>query len=93
MDYVLTTQGLSKHYKGFKALDALTMHVPKGSIYGFVGPNFRGIHTLWYRQPREIYRQIPPPYGCGGRDSIHLSGYDGGGQSEGAVSGTGSAFL
>ena len=46
MDYVLTTQGLSKHYKGFKALDALTMHVPKGSIYGFVGRNGAGKTTL-----------------------------------------------
>ena len=32
MEYVLITQGLSKHYKDFKALDGLTMHVPKGSI-------------------------------------------------------------
>ena len=46
MEYVLTTQGLSKHYKRFKALDALTMHVPKGSIYGFVGRNGAGKTTL-----------------------------------------------
>ena len=46
MEYVLTTQGLSKHYKGFKALDALTMRVPKGSIYGFVGRNGAGKTTL-----------------------------------------------
>lgn len=42
MEYVLATQGLSKHYKDFKALDNLTMHVPKGSIYGFVGRNGAG---------------------------------------------------
>ena len=46
MEYVLTTQGLSKHYKNFKALDGLTMHVPKGSIYGFVGRNGAGKTTL-----------------------------------------------
>ena len=46
MEYVLTTQGLSKHYKNFKALDNLTMHVPKGSIYGFVGRNGAGKTTL-----------------------------------------------
>ena len=46
MEYVLTTQGLSKHYKNFKALDSLTMHVPKGSIYGFVGRNGAGKTTL-----------------------------------------------
>ena len=46
MEYVLTTQGLSKHYRNFKALDSLTMHVPKGSIYGFVGRNGAGKTTL-----------------------------------------------
>ena len=46
MEYVLTTQGLSKRYKDFKALDNLTMHVPKGSIYGFVGRNGAGKTTL-----------------------------------------------
>lgn len=46
MEYVLTTQGLSKRYKDFKALDNLTMHVPRGSIYGFVGRNGAGKTTL-----------------------------------------------
>ena len=46
MEYVLTTQGLSKRYKNFKALDSLTMHVPKGAIYGFVGRNGAGKTTL-----------------------------------------------
>ena len=46
MEYVLTAQGLSKHYKNSKALDSLTMHVPKGSIYGFVGRNGAGKTTL-----------------------------------------------
>lgn len=46
MEYMLTTQSLSKHYKGFKALDGLSMHVPKGAIYGFVGRNGAGKTTL-----------------------------------------------
>ncbi|MCI9476080.1 MAG: ATP-binding cassette domain-containing protein [Emergencia sp.] len=46
MEYVLTTEGLSKSYKQFKALDGLSMHVPKGSIYGFVGRNGAGKTTL-----------------------------------------------
>ncbi len=46
MEYVLVTQGLSKRYKDFKALDGLTMHVPKGSIYGLVGRNGAGKTTL-----------------------------------------------
>jgi ABC-2 type transport system ATP-binding protein len=46
MDYVLSTHALSKHYGKFKALDGLSMHVPKGSIYGFVGKNGAGKTTL-----------------------------------------------
>ncbi len=46
MEYVLVTQALSKRYGDFKALDGLTMHVPKGSIYGFVGRNGAGKTTL-----------------------------------------------
>ena len=46
MDYVFYTNGLSKKYKGFKALDNLNMHVPKGAIYGFVGKNGAGKTTL-----------------------------------------------
>ena len=46
MEYVLKTNGLSKHYKNFKALNGLTMNVPKGAIYGFVGRNGAGKTTL-----------------------------------------------
>lgn len=46
MEYVLTTNALSKLYGHFKALNGLTMHVPKGSIYGFVGKNGAGKTTL-----------------------------------------------
>ena len=46
MDYVLTTQNLSKHYGRFKALDGLAMHVPRGAIYGLVGRNGAGKTTL-----------------------------------------------
>lgn len=46
MDYVLTTNNISKQYRQFKALDGLTMRVPKGAIYGFVGRNGAGKTTL-----------------------------------------------
>ncbi len=46
MEYVLQTRGLSKKYKHFQALHDLTMSVPKGSIYGFVGRNGAGKTTL-----------------------------------------------
>lgn len=46
MDYILTAEMLSKHYGRFKALDGFSIHVPKGSIYGFVGKNGAGKTTL-----------------------------------------------
>lgn len=46
MDYVLQTRNLCKHYRHFKALNGLTMNVPKGAIYGFVGKNGAGKTTL-----------------------------------------------
>lgn len=46
MDYILQTQNLSKQYHGFYALNGLTMHVPKGAVYGFVGRNGSGKTTL-----------------------------------------------
>ena len=46
MEYVLTTRSLSKHYGHFKAISDLSMNVPKGAIYGFVGKNGAGKTTL-----------------------------------------------
>lgn len=46
MEYVLTTQDLTKQYRHTKALDRLSMHVRKGAIYGFVGKNGSGKTTL-----------------------------------------------
>lgn len=46
MDYCLTTNAVSKQYGHFKALNKLSMHVPKGAIYGFVGKNGAGKTTL-----------------------------------------------
>ncbi len=46
MDYVLTANALSKQYGHFKALNGLSMHVPKGAIYGFVGKNGAGKTTF-----------------------------------------------
>lgn len=46
MDYVLRTESLVKQYGRFNALCGLTMNVPKGSIYGFIGRNGAGKSTL-----------------------------------------------
>ena len=46
MEYILSANGLYKSYKNFKALNGLSMNVPKGAIYGFVGKNGAGKTTL-----------------------------------------------
>lgn len=46
MDYILSAQGLTKHYGPTKALDNFTIHIPKGAIYGLVGRNGAGKTTL-----------------------------------------------
>lgn len=46
MEYVLETDALTKRYRKFTALNGLSMHVPKGSIYGFIGRNGAGKTTL-----------------------------------------------
>ncbi len=46
MEYVLKTDALCKNYRHFKALNNLSMSVPKGAIYGFVGKNGAGKTTL-----------------------------------------------
>ena len=47
MKYILTAKDLTKEYRhSAKALDRFSIHVPKGSIYGFVGKNGAGKTTL-----------------------------------------------
>lgn len=46
MEYCLTTEALCKTYRQGKALHNVTMHIPKGAIYGFVGKNGAGKTTL-----------------------------------------------
>lgn len=46
MKYVRKTYALTKRYRHFTALRNLEMHLPKRSIYGFVGRNSAGKTTL-----------------------------------------------
>ncbi len=43
---IIMTEGLSKRYEDFLALDKVSVSVEKGSIYGLVGPNGAGKTTL-----------------------------------------------
>lgn len=47
MDYVLRTNALYKKYKDYKALNGLSINIPKGSIYGIIGKNGAGKTTLF----------------------------------------------
>ena len=47
---------VTKTFDGFTALDDLSMHVPKGAVYGLVGPNGAGKSTA-IRHLTGIYRQ------------------------------------
>lgn len=45
MDYIITTEQLTKKYKSFTAVDNVSLKIQKGSIYGFLGPNGAGKST------------------------------------------------
>ena len=45
MDYIITTNQLTKQYKDFISVNKVSLHIRKGSIYGFLGPNGAGKST------------------------------------------------
>lgn len=45
MDYIITTENLTKKYKSFVSVNNVSLHIRKGSIYGFLGPNGAGKST------------------------------------------------
>lgn len=45
MNAIITTQNLTKKYKKFAAVNDVSLHIRKGSIYGFLGPNGAGKST------------------------------------------------
>lgn len=53
---MIQVKNVVKTFDGVRALDGLTMTVPKGSIYGLVGPNGAGKSTI-LRHITGIYRQ------------------------------------
>ena len=45
MDYIIITEQLTKKYKNFTSVNNVSIHVRRGSIYGFLGPNGAGKST------------------------------------------------
>ena len=52
---MLEMKNVTKTFEGFKALDDLTLTVPKGAVYGLVGPNGAGKSTA-IRHLTGVYR-------------------------------------
>lgn len=46
MDYLLTTEGVTKKFGSNRAVDNVTIHVKQGEIYGLIGKNGAGKTTL-----------------------------------------------
>lgn len=46
MENLLVAENVSKSFGGFKALDQVSLSIPKGSIFGLLGPNGAGKTTL-----------------------------------------------
>ncbi len=53
---MIEIRNVVKEFDGFRALDELSMSVPKGSVYGLVGPNGAGKSTI-IRHLTGIYKQ------------------------------------
>jgi len=47
MDTVIDIRDLTKTYGAVKALDGLTLSIPRGGVYGILGPNGAGKSTLF----------------------------------------------
>ena len=62
---MLEMKNVTKCFDGFKALDDLTLSVPKGAVYGLVGPNGAGKSTA-IRHLTGIYRPDAGEITCDG---------------------------
>ncbi|MCQ0989272.1 ABC transporter ATP-binding protein [Jiella marina] len=66
-DYAIETRDLTKSFKGFTAVDGVSLHVERGTIHALIGPNGAGKSTMF----NLITKFLEPTSG-----SIHLDGVD-----------------
>jgi ABC-2 type transport system ATP-binding protein len=58
-DYAVETDGLSRRFGDFLAVDRITLKIPKGTLYGFLGLNGAGKTTTI----RVLTTLLPPSAG------------------------------
>ncbi len=66
-DFILTTSGLVKEFKGFVAVSDVNLNVRRGEIHALIGPNGAGKTTVF----NLLTKFLPPT-----RGSIHFNGHD-----------------
>ena len=50
MGFMVETNDLTRTFKGQKAVDRVSLHVPEGSVYGLLGPNGAGKSVSYTHQ-------------------------------------------
>jgi branched-chain amino acid transport system permease protein len=71
---MLAVTGMSKHFRGVKALQDVTLSVPAGQIRGIVGPNGSGKTTL-FNVVSGFYRPTAGRVAVAGRDMTNARPY------------------
>ena len=66
-DYILETRELTKQFRGFTAVDKVSINVRRGSIHALIGPNGAGKTTFF----NLLTKFLPPTSG-----SIVYNGHD-----------------
>jgi len=66
-DYILETHGLTKEFRGFVAVNDVSLHVKRGTIHALIGPNGAGKTTVF----NLITKFLPPTSG-----TISFNGID-----------------
>jgi len=74
-DALLQTRALSKRFGGLAALDAITLNVARGEIFGLIGPNGAGKTTL-FNVLTGIYRADSGSYTFDGVTMAKLKPYE-----------------
>ncbi len=66
-DFILETQNLTKEFRGFTAVDRVSLKVRRGSIHALIGPNGAGKTTFF----NLLTKFLPPTAG-----TIYFNGHD-----------------